>query len=260
MIELHRGQLTPPLVITLTDADGNPIDLTVPTSVTLTARNAGGVVFSDRPVSGNAQGVISYAWQAGDTDETGELRFEVELVYGGNTPRIVSIDDSVLVIPTLEDDTSSWFSTDEDVRNVLGTLRDRLPAWVDVREYRSIAHGLLIDRLAVPYSDGIPTFTGAGLTLVRLAEAKLAAAEILEALRVNLPDIGDAPDRLRSSAYVAVDNGVPGYPPGSSDVDDGDPDTPSVPANTGPRVSSFTPLSAVADPYAEARDPLGRFQ
>lgn len=149
------------------------------------------------------------------------------------------------------------YSTDDQVRNRLGPIGNRLPTWVDLPEFRATAYADVVDRLARVYPDRIPTFEGAGLTLVASAEAKLATAEILEALRVNLPDLGDAPERLKVSAYAALDDGVVGYPAGSSDAGGS---TPGQVANPGPRVSSFTPLSAVADPYAEARDPDVRFQ
>lgn len=150
------------------------------------------------------------------------------------------------------------YSTDDEVRNRLGPIGNRLPTWISLPAFRSTAYADVVDRLARVYPDGIPTFTGAGLTLVASAEAKLATAEILEALRVNLPDLGDAPDRLKSSAYAALDDGVVGYPVGS--VDAGSPSTPGAVASPAPRVSSFTPLSAVEDPYAEARDDAFRFQ
>lgn len=144
-----------------------------------------------------------------------------------------------------------------DVRNVLGTIATRLPAWLDddkIGEFLSIAHAEILSRLWEVYPATIPTFTGPGADVLRYAEAKLAGAEILEALRVNLPDLGEAPDRLRESVERTLAGGVVGYPPGSVDVDDdGDPDTPGVSSTPGPRVSSFTPLSAFPDPYAAAR-------
>ena len=62
------------------------------------------------------------------------------------------------------------------------------------------------------YPDGLPRFAGDGLTVVRYAEAKLAAAEVLDAIRVNLPDLGDAPDQLRASALGSLRDGVDRLP------------------------------------------------
>lgn len=145
------------------------------------------------------------------------------------------------------------YSTDADVRNSLGNLRDRLPAWVTIEEFRDLANALVVDELARTYPDGIPAFAGPGLAIVRFAEAKLAAAQILEALRVSLPDLGEAPDRLREDAYRSLSDGVVGYPAGSTDVPSTDPLAPVRSSTPGPRVSSFTPLSAFPDPYDEAR-------
>lgn len=144
------------------------------------------------------------------------------------------------------------YADDQDVKNALGALRDRLPSWVIVTDFRNMAHAEIVDRLGGAYPDGIPTFAGPGLDVVRYAEAKLAAAEILEAIRVNLPDLGDAPDRLRTSAFSAVDRGVTGYPAGSTDTDPGGTGTPTT-SSSSPRVSSFTPLSAFPDPYEVGR-------
>lgn len=142
------------------------------------------------------------------------------------------------------------YASPDDVRDVLGSLRDRLPAWVDLDRFLGIAHAELIDRLSVTYPDGVPTFVGAGGEIVRYAEAKIAAAEVLEAIRVNLPDLGDGPARLRESAETTIRDGVAGYPAGvSTPGGDADP----RPVNTGPRASSFTPLSAFPDPYEAGR-------
>lgn len=147
---------------------------------------------------------------------------------------------------------SEPYSTDDDVRNSLGNVRDRLPTWVSIPTFRATAHATILDRLSRVYPDGIPTFGGAAGEVVRYAEAKLAAAEILEAIRVNLPDLGDAPDRLREDAFRAVDDGVVGYPAGSTDT--GSPSSPGQTSTPGPRVSSFTPLSAFPDPYGLGRE------
>lgn len=143
-------------------------------------------------------------------------------------------------------------STDQQVKDVLGPNGNRLPAWINVEAFRRMAGAEVVDQLANVYPNGLPTFAGAGLDAVTYAEAKLAAASILEAIRVNLPDLGDAPDRLRTSATLTLSGGVVGYPPGSETVDTGG----GVPqsAAKGPRVSSFTPASAFPDPYAALRD------
>lgn len=142
------------------------------------------------------------------------------------------------------------FSTDTDVRNQLGAVASRLPTWVDLEANRAIANADVLDRLSRVYPNGIPAFTGPGADVVKFAEARLAAAETLEQIRVSLPDLGDTPDRLRTAAYDSLADGVVGYPPGSETIPD-DPETGSTATTTpGPRVSSFTPLSVFPDPYA----------
>jgi hypothetical protein len=148
------------------------------------------------------------------------------------------------------------YANETQVTNLLGTLGNRLPAWVSIPSYLAIAHATVLDELANVYPGGIPVFEGPALDVVSWAEAKLATAEILDAIRVNLPtDAHDAADTLRASALAALSDGVVGYPAGSLDgVDvDTDPSTPGVVTTVGPRVSSFTSLSAFPDPYADAR-------
>lgn len=151
------------------------------------------------------------------------------------------------------------YAADQDVTDVLGVLAGRLPAFVSIPRSINVAHATVLDVLAQVYPTSIPTFTGDGLDVVRYAEAKLAAAEILEQIRINLPDLGDAPDRLVKSAMSALVDGVVGYPIGSVDSETpggGGGTTTTVP---GPRMSSFTPVSAFPDPYDAARLNGGRF-
>jgi hypothetical protein len=145
------------------------------------------------------------------------------------------------------------YASDQDVADVLGTIASRLPTWVSVPRFRASAHALVVDRLAKVYPDAIPAFDGNGLGVVTLAEAKVAAAEILDAIRVNLPDLGEAPAELRKSAWESLDDGVVGYPIGSGG-DSGSGGTGPTTTVAGPRVSSYTPASAFPDPYEAHRD------
>lgn len=152
------------------------------------------------------------------------------------------------------------YSTDDAVKNLLGPIATKLPAWVIVTDYRTTAYAETLDVLAGVYGNAIPAFTGAGLAVVALAESRFAAAGILESIRVLTGDDTDAPARLRAEARSSLVDGVPGYPVGAAGTDtDGNPDTPDVYGTPSPRVSSFTPLSAFPDPYAAARDG-SRFQ
>lgn len=152
-----------------------------------------------------------------------------------------------------------WYASDDDVRHLLGTLRTRLPDWVVISEYLEVAHGLAVGVLAKVYPGGVPDFTGDAATVVRWAEAKIAAGEILSAIRVNLdPEAREVPDQMRAEAYETLGGPIVGFPVGGEEVDDdGDPDTPGIIVNPSPRVSSFTPMSAFPDPYDAARVAYG---
>jgi len=159
-------------------------------------------------------------------------------------------------------DTVTTYATDPDVLNFLGQIRNRLPEWIGTAELRApfleIAHSEVVDSLAAAYPQGVPSFTGAGRDVVRYAEAKLAAAQILDAVRVNLStDQLDAPDRLRSSAFLSLEGGVAGYLPDTEQTPTpGGGGTGGGTTTTGPRprVSSYTSLSAFPDPYEGVRD------
>lgn len=141
------------------------------------------------------------------------------------------------------------YATVDDVRNLLGQLGSRLPGWVDLDAFLGIAHATTVDVLAGVYPEGIPDFTGNALAVVRHAEARYAAADVLNALRVSVPEIGDTPDRLVGAADAALRDGVVGHPVGAS----GDGGGTGTPTGPGPLVSSFTPVSAFDDPYDPAR-------
>lgn len=142
------------------------------------------------------------------------------------------------------------YAVDANVNTILGNLAGRLPAGLSpISEFLGLAHATVIDELSEVYPNGIPAFAGEGLLAVKWAEAKLAAAEVLSAVRVNLPaQLVDAPSRLKAEALATLRDGIVGYPAGSG----GDPAHPT--AAPAPRVSSFTQASAFVDPYDSLRD------
>lgn len=150
------------------------------------------------------------------------------------------------------DPASPWSSVD-DVVFVLGRLGPRVRANVDIDldAFLSVAHSEALDRLVTVYgSPSLPTFTGDALVALRWAEAKLAAADILDMLRTTLgDDQAEVPERLRRSAWATLDGGVPGFRPG--DPVPGE-DGPPLPTWTSqPRHTSATPVSNFANPYDE---------
>lgn len=67
---MHQGDTWPALQATLQDGNGNPVDLTLATSVVLTvvSRRTGLQLFQRVCTVTNATGgQVSYTWQAGDT-------------------------------------------------------------------------------------------------------------------------------------------------------------------------------------------------
>lgn len=147
------------------------------------------------------------------------------------------------------------YATEGDVVTILGPIGNRLPSWVDVVEFLGMAHAQMIDELAKVYPEEIPTFASNGLAAVRWAEAKLAAAEILDAIRVNLgDDESTTAAELRASAVATVSDGVAGYRYGTVAIE-GTEET----ATARPLVSSETSLSAFPDPYEAAREDGVRF-
>lgn len=152
---------------------------------------------------------------------------------------------------------TATYCTDEDVKNVLGQLRNKLPSFVDLDLSRQMANAELRDRLAGYYPNALPAWAGAGFEIVRWCEAWLTAADVLDSIRINLDTVGDAPERLREKVARALDGGIVGYPPGSTTVDDGDGNPQAVVRS--PLVSSFTPVSAFPDPYADVRDIGGEY-
>jgi hypothetical protein len=149
------------------------------------------------------------------------------------------------------DPPSPWTSP-ADVVFVLGKLGPRVQANtdIDLDAFVSAAHAEALDRLADAYGTRtLPAFAGDALTVLRWAEAQLAAADVLDMLRATLgDDQAEVPERLRRSAWAKLDGGVPGFRPGDPAPADGVtyPTWTSSPAH-----SSSTPVSNFPDPYAD---------
>jgi hypothetical protein len=86
-MRIKKGDLKPDLVITCT-SDGAVVDLTTATTVQVVCRREGAAsVLFTRTATGNASGVVTYTWQAGDTDTVGRLLFEVLVTWSGAKPQ-----------------------------------------------------------------------------------------------------------------------------------------------------------------------------
>jgi hypothetical protein len=143
---------------------------------------------------------------------------------------------------------STPYASVPDVVVVLGKIGPRIETagTVNLGSHLSIAHTEALDRLHVAYGRTLPVWAGDGLESVRWAEAKLAAAAVLDILRASLDTAAEIPERLRRSAWAVLDGGVPGYPVGDPPGGTGG----AVVVEGVPLHSSTMPLSNFADPYA----------
>lgn len=84
---IKKGDLLPNLAITCT-SNGAPVDLTSALTIQVVCRREGAAaVLWTRSASGNAQGVVTYTWQAGDTATVGRLLVEVLVTWPGALPQ-----------------------------------------------------------------------------------------------------------------------------------------------------------------------------
>jgi hypothetical protein len=88
MTYMKKGDLKPDLQVTCT-SNNSGVDLTTATTVQFVCRKEGAtsVFFTRNATSVSAQGVATYAWQAGDTDTVGRLLFEVVATWTGSKPQ-----------------------------------------------------------------------------------------------------------------------------------------------------------------------------
>lgn len=82
---VKRGNTFPNLTATLTGRDETtgvvgPVDLTTATSVTAKGVQNGSLLF-ERVLTGNAQGEVALAFQAGDTDAIGYIHIEFVVAW-----------------------------------------------------------------------------------------------------------------------------------------------------------------------------------
>jgi hypothetical protein len=86
-MKMKRGDRKPDLLITCT-SDGDVVDFTTATTVEVVCRREGATAaLFTRAATGNSSGVVTYTWQAGDTDTVGRLLFEVLATWPGTAPQ-----------------------------------------------------------------------------------------------------------------------------------------------------------------------------
>jgi hypothetical protein len=147
----------------------------------------------------------------------------------------------------------------EDVRAVLGKLGDR-PGLPDLEVHLAMAHADVVDRLSDVYGPTLPTWRPVAAEAVRWAEAKIAAASVLDILRAALDDASRVAEELRASAYATIAGGLPGQRPGDAtpELEEGQSPVPSLPRSSY-TVAGTGGLSNFADPYGGAYPVLGEW-
>lgn len=84
---IRRGDLDPPIRPTLEYSDGSPIDLAGVSSVKLLMRRPGtyNTIEKTAEVYDAENGVVQYAWVAGDTDTPGDYEAEWEVTFANGS-------------------------------------------------------------------------------------------------------------------------------------------------------------------------------
>lgn len=86
-MNIKQGALRPNISITVTDA-GSAVDLTSATSVHVVARREGATTpLFTRVATGDANGVVTCSWVAGETDTVGRINLEVLVTWPGAEPQ-----------------------------------------------------------------------------------------------------------------------------------------------------------------------------
>lgn len=88
--KIKRGDLLPAWTATLTDGTV-PVDLTAATSILVKGYKPDGTTIS-RTVTGDANGVVTMAWQATDTEAVGDFLAEIEVTWPGSKPQTFPAD------------------------------------------------------------------------------------------------------------------------------------------------------------------------
>ena len=95
-MRMYRGDLRPPLTITLRDGT-TPLDLTTATSIHVIGYKNGKTFFR-REVEGTDEGVVTMEWQVGDTDNVGRIEVEVEVMWPDDKPQTFRPVEAVDVV------------------------------------------------------------------------------------------------------------------------------------------------------------------
>lgn len=96
---MYTGDLEPDLEVELSSTDDD-VDVSTATSVRILGKRRGELIF-DRPPSDtevvDGKSVVTMVWQAGDTDEVGQIQIEVEVTWPGVRPQTFRCGGGVMI-------------------------------------------------------------------------------------------------------------------------------------------------------------------
>lgn len=102
--KIGRGDLLFPLEAILTDARGNPVDLSAASAVRFHMRakriDDGGTALIDQPASllDAVNGRVRYDWQTGDTDDKGRYYAEFEVMFAAGPLTFPNTPSKIIVL------------------------------------------------------------------------------------------------------------------------------------------------------------------
>lgn len=96
-LRMKRGDTAPPLHATLTN-DGVGVDLAPATAVKVIGKRNGALLFSRAATTKTDQGVVTMAWQAGDTASPGLISIEIEIEWPDGTIQSLPSSGYLLVM------------------------------------------------------------------------------------------------------------------------------------------------------------------
>lgn len=104
---IKRGDQTPALLITLTDA-GTPVDLSAANGIRLIVRDgpdSGNPAIIDAALLGRpTNGALTYQWAPQDTARAGRFKAEVEVTWSGGVRQTFPVSDyaEIVIVPDLD--------------------------------------------------------------------------------------------------------------------------------------------------------------
>lgn len=100
--KIHRGATIPILTLICRNEDGKAPDFTEAEEILLTAVLQGGAPWWEREVTGDANGIITMPWQAGDTDTLRTFFLKVKVTWGTNQVQYFPPAEKLLAVQVVD--------------------------------------------------------------------------------------------------------------------------------------------------------------